>query len=110
MRRGTFPACENPVQHSPADIRIKMTLSIGVDAFNISMPKGSGVATYGFNLNHSLRELGFETHLLYGPEQGPGKNALVNEMGLFDAPTPPSPSRYLTSLVRSLKSLTSPLG
>ena len=87
-----------------------MTLSIGIDAFNISMLKGSGVATYGFNLNHSLRELGFETHLLYGPEQGPGKNALVNEMSLFDAPAPPSVSRYLASLIRDLKSVTSPLG
>jgi glycosyltransferase involved in cell wall biosynthesis len=87
-----------------------MSLSIGVDAFNISMPKGSGVATYGLNLNLSLNELGIETHLLYGPEQGPGKVALVNEMSLFDAPTAPSASRYLASVIRDLKSLTAPLG
>jgi glycosyltransferase involved in cell wall biosynthesis len=87
-----------------------MALSVGVDAFNISMLKGSGVATYGFNLNHSLRALGVETHLLYGPEQGLSKSPLVAEMSLFDAPVPPSPSRYIAGIVRDLQGLTSPLG
>jgi glycosyltransferase involved in cell wall biosynthesis len=87
-----------------------MALSVGIDAFNISMLKGSGVATYGFNLNHSARELGAETHLLYGPEQGLSKSPLVAEMSLFDAPLPPSASRYVAGLIRDLKGLTSPLG
>jgi glycosyltransferase involved in cell wall biosynthesis len=91
-----------------------MSFSVGIDTFNISIPKGSGVATYGFNLNSSLRELGIETHLLYSPEGGLAGSGLVSEMSLFDAPTPTptSPSIYsdFASIVRDIKAMTSPLG
>lgn len=63
---------------------------ICIDGFNIAMPRGSGIATYGRNLNHALRTLGHETQILYGPLQGPDKVPLLGEIALVDAPPPPS--------------------
>jgi glycosyltransferase involved in cell wall biosynthesis len=74
------------------------------------MPKGSGIATYARNLNISLRRLGFSTEILYGPEQNPGRDNLLNEIGLFDAIPPPSPWQRVGSFVRDITSLRSPLG
>src|SRR5438552_17546344 len=74
------------------------------------MPKGSGIATYARNLNHTLRTIGINTQILYGPDQGPGEDALLNEISLFDAPPPPSAMRWASSAWRDFKSLASPLG
>lgn len=70
------------------------------------MLKGSGVATYGINLNSSLQGIGVATHLLYGPEQGLLKEPLVNEMRLFDA-AKPTRSRF-AEVARQLKGLGPP--
>ena len=58
---------------------------IGVDGFNLSLPKGSGIATYGRNLVAALRNEAAEAHLLYGPAARIGKNAFLNEVALNDA-------------------------
>jgi glycosyltransferase involved in cell wall biosynthesis len=60
--------------------------SIGLDAFNIAMPRGTGIATYGRNLNKAVRGLGRETDLLYGPEGLAGAKSGLAEVSLFDAP------------------------
>jgi glycosyltransferase involved in cell wall biosynthesis len=62
------------------------TTSIGLDAFNISMPRGTGIATYGRNLNKVVRGLGRETDLIYGPEGLAGAKSGLAEVSLFDAP------------------------
>jgi glycosyltransferase involved in cell wall biosynthesis len=85
-----------------------MANSVGIDAFNLAMPKGSGIATYAYNLNSGIRELGLETHILYGPEQDPGSDNLINEITLFDAPPPPSASRRWLSAIRNLRRASSP--
>jgi glycosyltransferase involved in cell wall biosynthesis len=63
--------------------------AIGFDAFNISMPKGTGIATYGRNLNKTVRGLGRATGLLYGPEVLAARKTGLAEVSLFDAPAPP---------------------
>ncbi len=68
---------------------------ICIDAFNISLEKGSGIATYGRNLNAALRRLGFRTEILYGTRDEPGDDPLINQVTLFDAPPAPSASRRL---------------
>jgi glycosyltransferase involved in cell wall biosynthesis len=82
--------------------------SVGIDAFNISMRDGTGIATYGRNLNAALRRLGCETHILYGPATRPGPVGLLNEIALLD----PAPrARGLTERVlRIAQSLVFPLG
>lgn len=84
--------------------------TIGIDGFNLSMPKGSGIATYAYNLNTSVRKIGYQTALLYGPEQAPGRDGLLNEVTLFDAPPPPSPLRVVSGFLRELSSFTAPFG
>jgi glycosyltransferase involved in cell wall biosynthesis len=61
-------------------------------------------------LTSALRRLGFKTDILYGPEQGPGRDALLNEISLFDAPPPPSASRRMGEILAGLRSLASPFG
>ncbi len=63
---------------------------ICLDAFNLSMPKGSGIATYARNLAAAVTGLGYEAQLLFGPEQAPGGDNLLNEALIFDAPRPPA--------------------
>ncbi|MFD1952422.1 glycosyltransferase family 4 protein [Sphingomonas arantia] len=43
-----------------------MTLSIGIDGYNLALPGGTGVATYGLTLAHALRAMGHETVGLFG--------------------------------------------
>jgi glycosyltransferase involved in cell wall biosynthesis len=74
------------------------------------MGKGSGIATYARNLNSALRTIGFQTQILYGPEQSLTKDPLLNEISLFDAPSPPSLFRWVSELKRDLWGLRNPLG
>ena len=63
---------------------------ICIDGFNISMQRGTGIATYARNLNHALRALGHDTHILYGPPQGLSKIPLLSEIALVNAWAPPT--------------------
>ena len=71
---------------SPSGVR-----KVCVDGFNIAMPKGSGIATYGRNLIEGLAGIGLETQILYGPQGRMGRNALLNEVALSDASFPKAP-------------------
>lgn len=85
---------------------------IGVDAFNICIPKGSGIATYARNLVGAVRSLGYRAGVLYGPEHEPGQDALLNEINLFNAGRPAGAERSSRlDFARSLaRGLFSPLG
>lgn len=41
-------------------------LRIGIDGFNLAMPRGTGVATYARTLSHALAESGHAVDVLYG--------------------------------------------
>jgi len=73
--------------------------SVCIDGFNISLKRGSGVATYGRNLLSCLTALGYETQILYGPQRQLKINALLSEVSLFDAsPVPPPFARLSETL------------
>ncbi|HET9159556.1 MAG TPA: glycosyltransferase family 1 protein [Caulobacteraceae bacterium] len=78
---------------------------ICIDGFNLALPKGSGIATYGRNLNAAHRGLGYETQIIYGPNGAVGRNSLLNEVALNDAPeaarTPNVLRRYRSTLTSS---------
>jgi len=59
---------------------------ICIDGFNLGKPKGSGIATYGRNLNVALRAIGCQTHILHGPQSSVGRNNLLNQIAINDAP------------------------
>lgn len=80
---------------------------ICIDGFNLSLPNGTGIATYARNLNEALRALGHETQILYGPRRL-GADDLLNEISLVDAS--PERIRGLTGLRRRVEQLTMPLG
>ncbi len=44
--------------------------SVGIDGFNLVMPHGTGVATYGFALAEAVRALGMPVHGLFGVPVG----------------------------------------
>jgi len=52
-------------------------MKVMVDGYNIALPRGTGVATYGRAFLKAARALGHETHLLFGEEDGGSKNLLT---------------------------------
>ncbi len=73
----------------------RLSRRICIDGFNLGKPKGSGIATYGRNLNVALRKLGHQTHILYGPQSSIGRNNLLNQVAINDAPE----AAYKVSLI-----------
>jgi len=45
-------------------------LSIGIDGYNLALPRGTGVATYGFGLTETIREMGHSTLGVFGVDVG----------------------------------------
>src|SRR5688572_7369446 len=56
-----------------------------IDAYNLGLEKGTGVATYGKNLSYSLRDLGCDVGVLYGGSFSAGRSALLREILFFDS-------------------------
>jgi len=64
--------------------------SVCIDGFNLALPKGSGIATYGRNLLESCNTLGFETSVLYGPAAARTESNTSNLAAIADRPPPRS--------------------
>ncbi len=64
--------------------------SVCIDGFNMALPKGSGIATYGRNLVHALNTTGRLTSILYGPAADQTSNIAANTAALADGPPPRS--------------------
>ncbi|WP_306002609.1 glycosyltransferase family 1 protein [Brevundimonas sp. C43] len=56
-----------------------------IDGWNLSLAKGSGIATYGRNLAEALAGLGTDVELLHGPTAPSTASPLLNEITLTDA-------------------------
>ncbi|MBE7210762.1 MAG: glycosyltransferase family 1 protein, partial [Gluconacetobacter diazotrophicus] len=39
---------------------------VGIDGFNLALPRGTGVATYARTLSHCLRQMGHPVDVVYG--------------------------------------------
>jgi glycosyltransferase involved in cell wall biosynthesis len=61
---------------------------VTLDGFNLALDKGTGVATYGRNLSHTLKEIGDGVDLLYGASIRADYDDLLKEVMFFDAPLP----------------------
>jgi glycosyltransferase involved in cell wall biosynthesis len=59
-----------------------------VDAYNLAMPTGTGIATYTRTLCAALRDMGHAVELLYGPASLPA-DSLLREMEFFQTPAAP---------------------
>lgn len=55
-------------------------LSVCIDGFNLALPKGTGVATYGRSLAKTLYAAGYDISLLYGLDIPASKNEILREV------------------------------
>ena len=65
--------------HAAAPVRI------GVDGYNLAMPRGTGVATYGRVLTETLAGMGHPVDMLYGQPISPRTTGLLREVAFFDS-------------------------
>src|SRR5207244_3389766 len=73
-----------------------MARRIYFDGLNLSLERGTGIATYTRVLANIVRELGYEIGLVYSSPQRPAKNPLLREISFFDSregPPPPLPKQ-----------------
>lgn len=59
-------------------------LSVCLDGFNLALPKGTGVATYGRSLAKTLYAANYNVSLLYGLDIPNSKNEILKEVLFFN--------------------------
>lgn len=80
-----------------------------IDGRNLSLEKGTGVATYARNLSYCLRDLGYNVEVLYGNRSAPGISRLMREIAFFDSNAGDVP-RWLQRLRAYTDALLNPFG
>jgi glycosyltransferase involved in cell wall biosynthesis len=61
-----------------------MSRRIYFDGLNLSLERGTGIATYTRMLAQVVRDLGYEVGVVYSSPQRPAKNLLMREISFFD--------------------------
>ncbi|MGE5271039.1 MAG: glycosyltransferase family 4 protein [Thiohalocapsa sp.] len=61
-----------------------MSRRIYFDGLNLSLERGTGIATYARQLARLVRELGYEVGVVYGSPTRPAKHKLMREISFFD--------------------------
>ncbi len=74
---------------------------ICIDAYNLAMSRGSGIATYARNLQSNLSAMGHETQLLYSSSLDEDATDLMRQVTLLDAGAV-TPSNKVRTVLRSL--------
>jgi glycosyltransferase involved in cell wall biosynthesis len=62
-----------------------MSRRIYFDGLNLSLERGTGIATYTRMLTRVARELGYEIGVVYSSPQRPAKNLMMREISFFDS-------------------------
>ncbi|WP_299309958.1 glycosyltransferase family 1 protein [uncultured Croceicoccus sp.] len=74
-----------------------------IDGYNLSLEKGTGVATYARNLCREAGQLGHRVSVLYGNGAAPSRDPLLQEIAFFD-----EQSRARRSALRDRAAILSP--
>jgi len=82
---------------------------IMIDGRNLSLEKGTGVATYARNLSYCLHDLGYQVEVLYGNRAAPGLTDLMKEIAFFDSNAGDIP-KWLQVLRSAKEAILAPLG
>lgn len=61
-----------------------------IDAFNLDLPRGTGVATYARNLSYCVNSLGYRVGILHGRPLAGARDPLLHEISFFDSAVTPS--------------------
>jgi glycosyltransferase involved in cell wall biosynthesis len=80
-----------------------MTRRIGIDGYNLAIPNGTGVATYGMTLARTLRSADYEITGVFGIDAG--KDAAMREVLFFErlgSPSAPTPAQLARQRQRRL--------
>jgi len=62
-----------------------MNATIMIDGRNLSLERGTGVATYARNLSYILHDLGYQVYVLYGCRASSKQIDLMKEIAFFDS-------------------------
>lgn len=87
-------------------------LHIVIDGYNLSLEKGTGIATYARNLSFALRDIGARVDVLYGQPGVAHRNSLLQEISFFD-PVEPIYTRaqiWIRRAARLFGAMTIPFG
>ena len=68
-----------------------MSRRIYYDGLNLSLERGTGIATYTRALAQVARDLGHEIGVVYSAPAQPSKNLLMREIAFFDSRQGPQP-------------------
>lgn len=69
-------------------------LKVGIDGFNLAMPDGTGVASYGRSLGTAIKGLGGELHGLFAAEVTRATPPILREILFYESlDPPPAPQR-----------------
>lgn len=80
-----------------------------IDGFNLSLEKGTGVATYARNLSYRLHGLGYDVGVLYGGRVGRSAEAISKEVSFFDT-EPARQPKWVRGLMGVKNDLVHPFG
>ncbi len=82
-----------------------------LEADNLTLPTGTGIATYARNLGRALKDLGYSTGALVGVPRGLSqKDPALNRIGFHDAQAGRSPSFSLRMRLKRSELIGSPFG
>ncbi len=79
------------------------------DDFNLSLERGTGVATYARSLTFAAHELGYGVGILYGTQTPPSLIPLLREIALFDS-NAGKPPRWLELINEYMRYASTPWG
>ena len=77
-------------------------LTACLDGFNLTLPRGSGIATFSRSLLATWSSLGLRTQVLHGPNVEVGQSLLMDEIALIEGSVP---NKKLTKRQRQLLAL-----
>lgn len=66
------------------DRRAGGSKTVLIDAYNLGLEKGTGVATYARNLSYVVHDIGHRVDVLYGSRAAVGMTPLMKEIAFFD--------------------------
>jgi glycosyltransferase involved in cell wall biosynthesis len=94
-------------RHNPADRSIlpsgsTMSQRIFFDGLNLSLRRGTGIATYTRILTQAAHELGHEVGVVYSTPFTPSKDPLLREIAFFDEKRPEMSGKRKLTLRRAL--------
>jgi glycosyltransferase involved in cell wall biosynthesis len=103
MQTTDFPDGPDTTRPAPLLSRGGRPMRVAIDGYNLALEKGTGVATYGRNLSHTLKDLGASVDILYGAPIKAKHDDLLKEVMFFDAP--PMEIHRVLKTIRRLRAL-----